>query len=351
VGEARIPLTLGLLLILTLVFLKGFQEAIGLAAIGIPYLLLNVIVLGRGLIEIMRRPELISNWNGAVAAHGDWTSLLLASAIIFPKLALGMSGFETGVAVMPLVSGDEKGAKRERHKTVHGPIRNTRKLLAAAAGIMSVLLLLSSFVTTVLIPEDAYRVGGPASGRAIAYLAHEMMGHGFGTVYDISTIAILWFAGASAMAGLLHLIPRYMPRFGMAPRWVSFRRPLVLVLFATATAVTLVFKASVEAQGAAYGHRRSGLDVVGSAGRRVDAQAGKVLGTIRILLGGDGRFRLHTDRQRDRETGRRDHRHRFYRGRDRDQFAQPVCPLHRVARRQSFVSRRGFSRTVAAVRG
>jgi hypothetical protein len=133
-----------------------------------------------------------------------------------------------------------------------GRVRNTRRLLAAAALIMSVLLLLSSFVTTLLIPESAYQTGGPASGRAIAYLAHEYMGSVFGTIYDISTIVILWFAGASAMAGLLHLIPRYLPRFGMAPRWVSFRRPMVLVLFLTAALVTVIFQANVEAQGAAY---------------------------------------------------------------------------------------------------
>ena len=253
VGEARVGLTLGLLLILTLVFFKGFQEAIGLAsAVAIPYIILNVIVLLRGLMEILRRPELLSGWRGDLAVHGDWTSLLLASAIIFPKLALGMSGFETGVAVMPLVSGNDEPGSGHTGRKPAGRIQSTRKMLAAAAGIMSVMLLLSSVVTTLLIPEDAYRIGGPASGRAIAYLAHDMFGKAFGTVYDLATIAILWFAGASAMAGLLHLIPRYLPRFGMAPRWVSYRRALVLVLFMIAAAVTVVFDASVEAQGAAY---------------------------------------------------------------------------------------------------
>src|SRR5262245_47041883 len=152
VGESRISLTLGLLLILALVFLKGFQEAIGLAAaVGIPYILLNVIVFVRALFEIVRRPELLANWRLDLAVHGDWAALLLASAVIFPKLALGMSGFETGVAVMPLVSGNDADAHRDQ--TPHGRIRNTRKLLATAAGIMSILLLLSSFVTTLLVPE------------------------------------------------------------------------------------------------------------------------------------------------------------------------------------------------------
>jgi len=250
-GEARVALTLGLLLLLALMFFRGFQEAISFAsAVGIPYIALNVVVLVRGLAEIVQRPELVADWSRSLTINGDWTALLFASAIIFPKLALGMSGFETGVAVMPLVSGDEK---RTRPGVVPlGRVRNTKRLLATAALIMSVLLLASSFVTTLLVPEEAYRAGGPASGRAIAYLAHEMLGSAFGTVYDISTIAILWFAGASAMAGLLHLIPRYLPRFGMAPRWVSYRRPMVLVLFVAAAIVTFVFQASVEAQGAAY---------------------------------------------------------------------------------------------------
>jgi hypothetical protein len=54
------------------------------------------------------------------------------------------------------------------------------------------------------------------------------------------------------MAGLLHLIPRYLPRFGMAPRWAALSRPLILVLFAIDIIITLIFRASVEAQSGAY---------------------------------------------------------------------------------------------------
>jgi hypothetical protein len=242
-GEARVALTLGLLALLAVVFLKGFLEAIGLAAVvAIPYLFLNLVVLVRGLIEIMRFPGKLDSWSADLLARGDWTMLLIASGLIFPKLALGMSGFETGVSVMPLVSG----------ATVEERVRATRRLLASAAGIMSTYLVLSSFVTTLLIPADAYAPDGVASGRAIAYLAHTMLGSVFGTIYDVSTILILWFAGASAMAGLINLVPRYLPRFGMAPRWVAYRRPLVIALFLIAVVVTLAFQADVEGQAGAY---------------------------------------------------------------------------------------------------
>lgn len=246
----QIGITLILIALLAAVFLRGFREAIGIAVflVGV-YLLLNFVVISVGLYQILNQPSAIANWQTALfASHSNPFIMLGVAILVFPELALGLSGFETGVTVMPLVQGSSSDTPEQPR----GRIRNTRKLLTAAAVIMSFFLLTSSLVTALLIPAAEFKTGGKASGRALAYLAHQYLGNSFGTIYDVSTISILWFAGASAMAGLLNIVPRYLPRYGMAPNWARAARPLVLVYTAIAFVVTILFKANVEAQGGAY---------------------------------------------------------------------------------------------------
>ena len=195
-----IVVTLVLVTLLGAIFLKGFKEAIGIAVVlVIVYLFLNVIVIGVGYYDIFQHPEKLPAWRDALfsfkTASGSLEprSIFMViglSLLVFPKLALGLSGFETGVAVMPLVKNPNR-------------IGNTRKLLLSAALIMSVMLLASSFVTTVLIPKEEFcpRIacddekaikdyeqlgckcgndGGKASGRALAYIAHDKFGEIFG---------------------------------------------------------------------------------------------------------------------------------------------------------------------------
>ncbi|MEK0097162.1 amino acid transporter [Streptomyces sp. NPDC056002] len=246
----QMVITLFLVALLGAVFLKGFLEAIGVAVVlvGI-YLSLNVVVVVTGLWHVITKEHVITDWSTALTAeHGNAFAMIGVALLVFPKLALGLSGFETGVAVMPHVKGDPTDT--EERPT--GRIRGAKKLLTTAAVIMSVFLVCTSFVTTLLIPEKEFESGGQANGRALAYLAHEYLGSAFGTVYDISTIAILWFAGASAMAGLLNLMPRYLPRYGMAPHWARAVRPMVIVFTLIAFLVTWIFDADVDAQGGAY---------------------------------------------------------------------------------------------------
>ncbi|WP_315784768.1 amino acid transporter [Fischerella sp. JS2] len=245
-----VSITLILIALLGGVFLRGFKEAIGLAVFLVAtYLLLNLITISVGVYQVFQQPSVIFNWQKVLFANYQNPFIMIgAAALVFPKLALGLSGFETGVAVMPLV----KGTQHETEANPRGRIRNTHKLLTLAAVIMSFFLITSSLVTILLIPAAEFQTGGKANGRALAYLAHGYLGDGFGTIYDLSTIFILWFAGASAMAGLLNIVPRYLPRYGMAPDWTRMIRPLVLVYTVIAFVVTILFQADVEAQGGAY---------------------------------------------------------------------------------------------------
>jgi hypothetical protein len=246
----QVAITLFLIALLGGIFLKGFTEAVGIA-VGLVavYLALNLVVVTVAFEHLLANPDLVVDWEQLLTtSYSSPLAMVAVALVVFPKLALGLSGFETGVAVMPLVRGNPDDTPEHPRGRIH----NTRKLLTTAALIMSGFLITSSFATTVLIPHQQFEPGGQASGRALAYLAHQYLGGGFGTVYDLSTIGILWFAGASAMAGLLNIVPRYLPRYGMAPEWARVVRPLALSFTMVAFAITLIFRAGVEAQAGAY---------------------------------------------------------------------------------------------------
>jgi hypothetical protein len=277
-----------LLVLLGASFMRGFREVIGLAVaiVGV-YLALNAVVIGAGVAHLIEHPDKFAHWvrqvergnwylKDAPLAGAGWVTAAVISLLIFPKLALGLSGFETGVAVMPLV----RGRPGDDPDEPRGRIANTRKLLITAAAVMSVGLIGSSVVVACVVPPEHLTKAGPdgqdrpgvedselkAKDRTLAYLAHgentgpdgrpmkllPFFGEWFGTIYDLSTVVILWFAGASAMAGLLNLVPQYLPRYGMAPEWARATRPLVLLFTVINLVVTLIFQANVDAQSAAY---------------------------------------------------------------------------------------------------
>ena len=126
-GGQQLVITLLLLALLGAVFLRGFGEAIGIAVVLVGvYLALNVVVIGDGLLLMFREPLQVDDWWTALTTqHGSPIMVVAIALVVFPKLALGLSGFETGVAVMPHIDGapDDDPAKPA------GRIRGARRLL------------------------------------------------------------------------------------------------------------------------------------------------------------------------------------------------------------------------------
>src|SRR5215211_6328041 len=130
-GGQNLLITLVLVSALGAVFLKGFREAINLAVVIVgAYLLLNLIVVAVGLYMAVTNPASIADWQHKLFAdYGNPLVMVGVAFLLFPKLALGISGFETGVSVMPLVRGNPD----DDPEHPAGRIRNTKRLLMSAA--------------------------------------------------------------------------------------------------------------------------------------------------------------------------------------------------------------------------
>jgi hypothetical protein len=275
-GGQQLAVTLVVLLvssILAVIFFRGFTRGIlrlAIFVVGV-YLILNLIVIAAGLSFLASHPAIVREWWDNIW-RGAWhagasprgpqsaASLSLVCLSLFPRLALGLSGFELTMIVMPLV----RGRLDDDPRCPAGRIRATRRLLIVAALLGSLALMSSSLVTTLLIPPSAYEPGGAALHRALAYLAHGgalaggeptlnlFFGPTFGTLYDLSAVAILCLAGASISIGLRDFVPPYLHRLGMELNWSHTLGALVYLFMAIKFAVTIVFHADLDEQRNAY---------------------------------------------------------------------------------------------------
>lgn len=254
---------------------RGFgRRVVRLAVLLVtPYLVVNGIVIGWGLWYLRQHPDLVARWwelaqqqVQSSSEHswlgGSWLAMVLLSVALVPQLALGFSGFELSMILMPQI----RGRVDDEEQQPQGRIRRTWLMLALAALVMSLYLLGSVTVVTILVPGGQFKPPGEAGHRALAYLAHggllangqyghavnPLFGPVFGTLYDLSSILILCFAGSSVMTALGMLLPRILLKFGMEFEW-SHRWRVLFTMFALVNmCVTVFFRADVDDQRGAY---------------------------------------------------------------------------------------------------
>ena len=283
-GDRQVVITLGLSIVsfgLWQFFKNGMsRRMLRLTAVAVAgYLLVTGIVIGSGVVYLVRHPALLHAWRDAILLVGEPTTTSAATSAApapdyawlrawlgvglwtFPQMALGLTGFEMIMTVTPAVSGGRQGAGSRA-----GRVRNTRKLMVAAASIMAVYLVSAVTITTLLVPPAALMPGGSAEHRALAYVAHgstlvgeatasdvnPLFGHKFGDLFDLSTALVLCLAGASVTMGLQNLLPHYLSRLGMEISWAGRVGVIMHLLNAIVLLITVVFRASPSSQQWAY---------------------------------------------------------------------------------------------------
>jgi hypothetical protein len=281
------------------------------------YLVLSAVVIVSAVVYIARHSEIWQAWLDVVFATAEpaadvvatskyawlwpWLRIALWS---FPQMALGLSGFEMIMNVVPRVSpGAHTGAD-----LVAGRVRNTRKLMVTAASIMAVYLVSAVVVTALLIPPAELVPGGAATHRALAYLAHgspladggttvgPIFGHVFGDFFDLSSAFILCLAGVSVTLGLQNLLPHYLNRLGMDVSWAGKSGVIMHVLNVMILLVTVVFRASPSLQQWAYATSvlvlLTGAALASAKDLRLNARRGLKRMALILLTAGAGGFFL-----------------------------------------------------------
>ncbi|MBA3482239.1 MAG: amino acid transporter [Pirellulales bacterium] len=237
------------------------------------YLAVTAVVIVSAVVYLTQHAEIWVAWRESIFAAGEpatadadspnaWIWAWLSVALwTFPQMALGLSGLEMIMTVVPGVSG----GRGDQEQNPAGRSRNTRKLMVASASIMAVYLVSAVVATTLLVPREELQPGGAAEHRALSYLAHgspladgydgamnPLLGEAFGDLFDFSTVLILCLAGATVTMGLQRLVPHYLNRLGMEVSWAGRVGVILLVLNVVVLVLTVVFRASPSSQQWAY---------------------------------------------------------------------------------------------------
>jgi hypothetical protein len=319
-AEPRVTITLGLSIVSFVIWQilkRGVTRRILIVTTTTVscYLLLSALVVVSALVYIANHSAIWQAWVNVVFAappptsdaptlanqswQWAWLQIVFWS---FPQMALGLSGFEMMMNVVPRVSGgvDDQA----------GRVRNTRKLMLTAASIMAVYLVSAVLVTTLLIPQIELLPGGVATHRALAYLAHgsplsnglvatdvnPLFGELFGDIYDLSSVCILCLAGVSVTLGLQSLLPHYLNRLGMDVSWAGKSTVIMHVLNVIILLITVVYRASPSLQQWAYATSvlvlLAGASLAMAKDLRVNAQKSQQRLVLVVLSASAGGFFL-----------------------------------------------------------